>query len=119
MSGARVAFVDRDGTLIEEPADEQVDALEKLRFMPGVFRALAELQRRGFRLVIVTNQDGLGSEGYPRAAYDTVHEFMIDAFASQGVHFDAVFVCPHGRGCLRLPQARDGTHRGLPSRAPD
>jgi imidazoleglycerol-phosphate dehydratase / histidinol-phosphatase len=95
MSGACVAFVDRDGTLIEEPADEQVDALEKLRFMPGVFMALADLQRRGFRLVIVTNQDGLGSPGYPRAAYNAVHEFMIDAFASQGVQFDAVFVCPH------------------------
>jgi imidazoleglycerol-phosphate dehydratase/histidinol-phosphatase len=95
MSGARVVFVDRDGTLIEEPADEQVDAIEKLRFMPGVFAALAELRRSGFRLVIVTNQDGLGTRGYPRAAYDKVQQFMADAFASQGVLFDAVFVCPH------------------------
>jgi imidazoleglycerol-phosphate dehydratase / histidinol-phosphatase len=95
MSGACIVFVDRDGTLIEEPADEQVDALEKLRFMPSVFTALEQLQRRGFRLVIVTNQDGLGSPSYPRAAYNAVHEFMIDAFASQGVQFDAVFVCPH------------------------
>jgi imidazoleglycerol-phosphate dehydratase/histidinol-phosphatase len=95
MSGARVVFVDRDGTLIEEPTDEQVDTLEKLRFMPGVFAALTELQRGGFRLVMVTNQDGLGTASYPRAAYDTVQQFMMDAFASQGVRFDAVFVCPH------------------------
>jgi imidazoleglycerol-phosphate dehydratase/histidinol-phosphatase len=95
MSGTRVLFVDRDGTLIEEPPDNQVDALEKLRFLPGVFAALAQLQRHGFRLVIVTNQDGLGAPSYPRAAYDLVQQFMVDAFASQGVHFDAVFVCPH------------------------
>jgi imidazoleglycerol-phosphate dehydratase/histidinol-phosphatase len=95
MSGARVVFVDRDGTLIEEPPDEQVDALQKLRFIPGVFAALGELQRRGFRLVIVTNQDGLGTPGYPSAAYDAVHKFMVEAFKSQGVEFDAVFVCPH------------------------
>jgi imidazoleglycerol-phosphate dehydratase/histidinol-phosphatase len=95
MSLARVIFVDRDGTLIEEPADEQVDALEKLRFMPGVFAALAALQRGGFKLVMVTNQDGLGTASYPRAAYETVQRFMLDAFSSQGVQFDAVFVCPH------------------------
>jgi len=95
MSGTRVAFVDRDGTLIEEPADEQVDAIEKIRFMPGVFAALGKLQHRGFRLVIVTNQDGLGTPGYPRAAYDVVHEFLMEVFRSQGVEFDAVFVCPH------------------------
>jgi imidazoleglycerol-phosphate dehydratase/histidinol-phosphatase len=101
MSGARIVFVDRDGTLIEEPPDEQVDALEKLRFMPGVFAALGELQRCGFRLVIVTNQDGLGTPSYPRAAYNRVQHFLIEAFASQGVLFDSVFVCPHRQedGC--------------------
>lgn len=95
MSGARIVFVDRDGTLIEEPPNEQVDSIEKLRFMPGVFAALAQLQRTGFRLVMVTNQDGLGTQSYPRATYEAVHRFMIDAFTSQGVQFDAVFVCPH------------------------
>ena len=83
--------------------------------MPGVFAALGELQRRGFRLVIVTNQDGLGTPGYPqRGVSMQVQEFMLDAFASQGVHFDAVFVCPHRpRQSLRLPQACDGTRRGV------
>jgi imidazoleglycerol-phosphate dehydratase/histidinol-phosphatase len=95
MNPARVVFIDRDGTLIEEPADEQVDKLEKLRFMPGVFAALAELQRHGFWLVIVTNQDGLGTQSYPWATYEVVQQFMLDAFSSQGVLFDAVFVCPH------------------------
>jgi imidazoleglycerol-phosphate dehydratase/histidinol-phosphatase len=108
MSGTRVLFVDRDGTLIEQPPDSQVDSLEKLRFIPGVFVALAQLQQQGFRLVIVTNQDGLGTPGYPRAAYDLVQRFLIDAFASQGVQFDAVFVCPHRmeEGCTcRKPAA--------------
>lgn len=90
-----VLFVDRDGTLIEEPADEQVDALEKVRFMPGVFAALATLQRHGYRLVMVTNQDGLGSAAFPQAAFAGPQQFVLEAFGSQGIHFDAVFVCPH------------------------
>lgn len=88
-------FIDRDGTLIEEPADHQVDSLQKVRFMPGVFAALAQLQQQGFRLVIVTNQDGLGMPIYPREAYERVQRYLVDAFSSQGIHFDAVFVCPH------------------------
>jgi imidazoleglycerol-phosphate dehydratase / histidinol-phosphatase len=98
MSGPtpiRVLFVDRDGTLIEEPPDEQVDSLEKVRFMPGVFAALGALRRAGFRLVMVTNQDGLGSPGFPQPAFDAPQRFVVEAFASQGIDFDAVFVCPH------------------------
>jgi imidazoleglycerol-phosphate dehydratase/histidinol-phosphatase len=108
MSARRILFVDRDGTLIEEPVDEQVDSLEKLRFMPGVFAALAQLKLHGFGFVIVTNQDGLGTPGYPQSAYERVQKFMLDAFTSQGVHFDAVFVCPHRLqdGCVcRKPAA--------------
>jgi len=92
---SRILFVDRDGTLIEEPADHQVDSLEKIRFMPGVFAALAELKRRGFRLAMVTNQDGLGTPSFPRATFETPQQFILDAFRSQGIEFDAVFVCPH------------------------
>lgn len=96
-----VLFVDHDGTLVEEPPDEQVDAVEKVRFMPGVFAALAELQRAGFRLVIVTNQDGLGTPSHPTEAFEKAHRFILDAFASQGVGFEAVLICPHfaGDGC--------------------
>jgi imidazoleglycerol-phosphate dehydratase/histidinol-phosphatase len=92
---ARILFVDRDGTLIEEPADHQVDSLEKIRFMPGVFAALAELKKRGLRLVMVTNQDGLGTPSFPRPTFEAPHEFILQAFRSQGIEFDAVFVCPH------------------------
>ena len=90
-----VLFIDRDGTLIEEPPDEQVDRLHKLRFMPGVFAALAALRDRGFRFVMVTNQDGLGTATYPQSAFEEVQEFLLDAFSSQNIFFDAVFVCPH------------------------
>jgi imidazoleglycerol-phosphate dehydratase / histidinol-phosphatase len=79
---AATLFIDRDGTLIEEPADSRVDSLVKVRFMPGVFAALAEASRRGYRLVMMTNQDGLGS---------AAQQFILDAFSSQGIAFEAVF----------------------------
>jgi len=96
-----ILFVDRDGTLVEEPPDNQVDSLEKIRFMPGVFTALAELRRRGFRLAMVTNQDGLGTASFPRSAFEPVQTFILEAFKSQGIEFEAIFVCPHlpGDGC--------------------
>ncbi|HUN73630.1 MAG TPA: bifunctional histidinol-phosphatase/imidazoleglycerol-phosphate dehydratase HisB [Steroidobacteraceae bacterium] len=92
---APILFVDHDGTLVEEPPDRQVDSVEKVRFMPGVFAALAELQRAGFRLVIVSNQDGLGTPSHPTAAFDKAHRFILDAFASEGIRFEAVLICPH------------------------
>jgi len=93
-------FIDRDGTLIEEPPDNQVDSLAKIRFMPGVFAALTALTPR-YRLVMVTNQNGLGSPGFPWAAFNEAHDFVLNAFSSQGIRFDEVFVCPHraGEGC--------------------
>ena len=109
LSKTRVLFVDRDGTLIEEPPDEQVDSIEKIRFMPGVFAALRQAQRAGFKLAMVTNQDGLGSASFPQAAFDVPHQFMLDAFSSQGIEFDAVFVCPHRKtdGCdCRKPKIK-------------
>ncbi|HEV7715271.1 MAG TPA: bifunctional histidinol-phosphatase/imidazoleglycerol-phosphate dehydratase HisB [Steroidobacteraceae bacterium] len=104
-----VLFVDRDGTLIEEPADLQVDAIDKVRFMPGVFAALTQFARLGYRLVMVTNQDGLGTKSFPQAQFDSAHQFMLDVFSSQGIQFDAVFVCPHFKqdGCdCRKPATR-------------
>jgi imidazoleglycerol-phosphate dehydratase/histidinol-phosphatase len=100
MSGAVAAarptlLVDRDGTLIEEPPDQQVDRLEKIRLLPGVIAALAQIQRADYRLVMVSNQDGLGSARYPQERFEQVQGFLLELFASQGVHFDAVFICPH------------------------
>lgn len=88
-------FVDRDGVIVEEPADEQVDRLEKIRFVPGVFAALGELQRAGYRLVMVTNQDGLGTVSFPQADFERCQVFILEALASQGVRFDAICLCPH------------------------
>jgi imidazoleglycerol-phosphate dehydratase/histidinol-phosphatase len=95
MSKSKVLFVDRDGTLIEEPPDEQVDSIDKIRFMPEVFAAMRQAKKLGYKLAMVTNQDGIGSASFPQAAFDVPHQFMMDAFSSQGVEFDAVFVCPH------------------------
>jgi imidazoleglycerol-phosphate dehydratase/histidinol-phosphatase len=102
---AATLFIDRDGTLVEEPADEQVDSLEKVRFMPGVFTALTELIQHGYRLVMVTNQDGLGTDSFPQAAFEQPQQFILETLRSQGIEFDAVFVCPHrksdGCGCRK------------------
>jgi imidazoleglycerol-phosphate dehydratase / histidinol-phosphatase len=109
VSQSKVLFVDRDGTLIEEPPDEQVDSIEKIRFMPGVFAALRQARDAGYLLAIVTNQDGLGSSSFPQSAFDVPNQFMLDAFSSQGIEFDAVFVCPHRKsdGCdCRKPKTR-------------
>jgi imidazoleglycerol-phosphate dehydratase/histidinol-phosphatase len=105
----KVLFVDRDGTLVEEPSDEQVDSLEKIRFLPGVFAALTELQAAGFRLAMVTNQDGLGTDSFPTEHFELPQRFILDAFASQGITFDAIFICPHKKsdGCdCRKPSTK-------------
>ncbi|MBB5885198.1 bifunctional histidinol-phosphatase/imidazoleglycerol-phosphate dehydratase HisB [Xanthomonas sp. LMG 8992] len=87
-----ILFVDRDGTLIEEPADFQIDAYEKLRLVQGVIPAMLKLRDAGYQFVIVTNQDGLGSEAYPQAAFDGPNDLMLQIFASQGIVFREVLV---------------------------
>ncbi|MBS0374854.1 MAG: bifunctional histidinol-phosphatase/imidazoleglycerol-phosphate dehydratase HisB [Proteobacteria bacterium] len=102
-------FIDRDGTLVEEPADQQVDRLDKIRLLPGVIPALLALARDGYRLVMVTNQDGLGTPSLPEAAFRESHDFILRLLASQGITFDAVLICPHRpeQGCdCRKPRTR-------------
>jgi imidazoleglycerol-phosphate dehydratase/histidinol-phosphatase len=88
-------FIDRDGTLVEEPADQQVDRLDKIRLVAGVVPALIALRDAGYRFVMVTNQDGLGTPSFPEPAFREAQDFIVALFASQGICFDAVLVCPH------------------------
>ena len=95
MSGKKVLFIDRDGTLIEEPPDEQIDSLQKLRLVPGTIPALLRLRDAGYSLVMVSNQDGLGTPSFPEPAFREPHEFLRSLLASQGIAFEAEFICPH------------------------
>jgi imidazoleglycerol-phosphate dehydratase/histidinol-phosphatase len=90
----KVLFIDRDGTLvIEPPVDYQLDSLEKLEFYPGVFKWLGEIARKlDFELVIVTNQDGLGTDAFPEETYWPAQNKMIEAFKNEGIEFSEVIV---------------------------
>ena len=105
---SRILFIDRDGTLIEEPDDNQVDALHKVRLVEGVIPALLELSQSGYRFVMVSNQDGLGTASFPEARFRECQDHLLALFASQGIEFDEIFICPHFAedGCeCRKPRA--------------
>ncbi len=105
----KVLFIDRDGTIIWEPPDNfQVDTLEKLEFIPGVLRNLSRIcGEMGFELVMVTNQDGLGTAAYPESAFNLVQEKMMKTLVGEGIVFAEVCV------------DRSFEHENLPTRKPN
>src|SRR3954464_6975785 len=89
----KVLFIDRDGVLILEPADEQIDSFEKLVFYPGIFSGLGNIARQGeFDLVMVTNQDGLGTDSFPENTFWPVHNLLIKSLENEGVNFNKICI---------------------------
>lgn len=122
MNKRKILFVDRDGCLIEEPADEQIDSYEKLALLPGVVAALQRFAAAGYELVMVTNQDGLGTASFPEADFQGPHELLLRILSSQGIRFREVLIdrsFPHegldtrkpGTGLMRGWLADDGWSR--------
>jgi imidazoleglycerol-phosphate dehydratase/histidinol-phosphatase len=101
MDARPTLFIDRDGTLIEEPRDEQVDSFQKLRLVSGVIPALIRLRDAGYRFVMVTNQDGLGTPTFPQQDFDGPQGLLLQILESQGLAFDAILICAHrlDEGC--------------------
>ena len=94
MKQKKALFIDRDGTLvIEPPIDHQLDAFEKLEFYPDVFRNLSFIrQKLDFEFVMVTNQDGLGTESFPENTFWPVHNFILHTFANEGITFNNILI---------------------------
>ncbi|MCF6212832.1 MAG: bifunctional histidinol-phosphatase/imidazoleglycerol-phosphate dehydratase HisB [Flavobacteriaceae bacterium] len=89
----KVLFIDRDGTLILEPADEQIDSFEKLVFYPESFTYLAKIAKElDYKLVMVSNQDGLGTDSFPEETFWPVQNFIIKSFENEGVAFDEIII---------------------------
>ncbi len=86
----KALFIDRDGTIIKEPADEQIDSFEKLEFVPGAISALRQIARKtDYELIMVSNQDGLGTDSFPEETFWPVHNFIIQTLRGEGVDFKA------------------------------
>lgn len=89
----KILFIDRDGTLIIEPEDQQIDSLEKLEFYPSVFQGLTDIVKQNeFALVMVTNQDGLGTSSFPEDTFWPAHTKMLTTFANEGISFQKIFI---------------------------
>jgi len=104
----KVLFIDRDGTMIKEPADEQIDAFDKLIFYPKVFTYLGKIAKElDFELAMITNQDGLGTDIYPEDTFWPVHNFIMKSFENESVVFSDVFIdktFPHENADTRKPK---------------
>jgi len=110
----KVLFIDRDGTLILEPEDEQIDSFQKLKFYPRSLYYLSKIATElDYKLVMVTNQDGLGTDSHPEENFWPVHNFVMDTFEQEGVHFDEVIIdktFAHENASTRKPNTGLLTH---------
>ena len=103
----KILFIDRDGTMVLEPSDYQLDSFEKLEFYPKAFQYLGKIATElDYELVMVTNQDGLGTASHPEANFWPVHELVMKAFKNEGVVFSDV--------CID----KSFPHENLPTRKP-
>lgn len=92
----RILFIDRDGTLIEEPADEQIDSFSKLKFTTGMIRNLGFIRNKlDFEFVMVSNQDGLGTASFPEDTFWPVHNFILQTLEGEGITFDDILIDRH------------------------
>lgn len=93
MGMKRVLFIDRDGTIIEEPADEQIDAVDKFRFLPKAISGLSFLRdKTDYEFVMVSNQDGLGTPANPQEIFDMYQQLLLDTLKAEGVVFDDILI---------------------------
>ncbi len=103
----KILFIDRDGTILREPADEQIDSYEKFQFLPGCIGALSFIaQHTDYLLVMVSNQDGLGTDSYPEADFWPTQNLMLEILHGEGIVFDAIHI------------DRSFPHQNLPTRKP-
>ncbi len=92
----KILFIDRDGTLIAEPADEQIDSFDKLKFISGVFKNLGFIRSKlDFEFVMVSNQDGLGTSYFPEETFWPVHNFILQTLEGEGITFDDMLIDRH------------------------
>ncbi len=91
----KVLFIDRDGTLINEPSDGKVNSLEKLQINPFVIESLKALQHEGYVLIMVSNQPGLGTDKFPQENFDIPQQKLMDIFNKNGIKFEAAYFCLH------------------------
>jgi imidazoleglycerol-phosphate dehydratase/histidinol-phosphatase len=91
----KILFIDRDGTLIHEPPDQQIDSLEKFVLVDHAIPALLELRDAGYELVMVSNQDGLGTASFPTETFVPPQELLLQILGSQGIRFSAIHIDPH------------------------
>tara|TARA_B100000575_G_scaffold91760_1_gene72982 strand:- start:9324 stop:10451 length:1128 start_codon:yes stop_codon:yes gene_type:complete len=104
----KILFIDRDGTLVLEPDDEQIDSLEKLEFYPEVFTYLGKISKElDYELVMVTNQDGLGTKSFPEEFFWPAHNKLLNSFKNEGVTFSEIFIdrsFPKDNAATRKPR---------------